>query len=86
MAPDEMIELKAQSKDLLDKGFIKPSIFSWGSPVLFVKKKDGFVRMCIYYQKLNKVTIKKKYPLPSIDDLFDQFKGGCDFSKIYLRT
>ena len=85
MAPAKSEELKAQLKDLQDKGFIKPSNFSWGAPVLFVKKKDGSLRMCIYYQKLNKVTVKKKYPLPQIDDLFNQLKGTCYFSEIYLR-
>ena len=72
MAPAELKELKAQLKDMLDKGFIQPSISSWGDPVLFVKKKDGSFRMCIDYCQLNKVTIKNKYPLPRIDDLFDQ--------------
>ena len=72
MAPVELKELKEQLKDLLDKGLIKPNISPWGSPVLFVKKKDGFLKMCIDYRQLNKVTIKNKYPIPRIDDLFDQ--------------
>ena len=72
MAPAELKELKEQLKDLLDKGFIRPSISPWGAPVLFVKKKDGSLRMCIDYRQLNKVTIKNKYPIPRIDDLFDQ--------------
>ena len=65
-------ELKEQLKELLDKGFIRPSISPWGAPVLFVKKKDGTLRLCIDYRELNNVTIKNKYPFPRIDDLFDQ--------------
>ncbi len=72
MAPAEMAELKLQLQELLDKGFIRPSVSPWGAPILFVKKKDGTMRMCIDYWQLNKVTIKNKYPLPRIDDLFDQ--------------
>ena len=72
MAPAELKELKEQLKDLLDKGFIRPSVSPWGAPVLFVRKKDGSLRMCIDYRQLNKVTIKNKYPLPRSDDLFDQ--------------
>ena len=86
MAPAERKELKVQLKDLLDKGFIKPSISPWGAPVLFVKKKDGSLRMCIDYRQLNKVTIKNKYPSPRMDDLFDQPKGASHFSKIDLRS
>ena len=71
MAPDELRELKEQLKDLLEKGFIRPSMSPWGAPILFVRKKDGSLRMCIDYRQLNKVTIKNKYPLPRIDDLFD---------------
>ena len=71
MAPAEFKELKSQLKDLLDKDFIRPSTSPWGSLILFVKKKDGSLRMCIDYRQLNKVTIKNKYPLPWIDDLFD---------------
>ena len=71
MAPIELKELKEQLKDLLDKGFIRPSVSPWGAPVLFVRKKDSSLRMCIDYRQLNKVTIKNKYPLPRIDDLFD---------------
>ena len=59
-------------QDLLDKGYIRPSVSPWGAPVLFVKKKDGTMRLCIDYRQLNKVTIRNKYPLPQIDDLFDQ--------------
>ncbi|KAH0633386.1 hypothetical protein KY284_036172 [Solanum tuberosum] len=85
-APVELKELKEQLKDLLDKGFIRPSIFPWGAPVLFVKKKDGSLRMCIDYQQLNKLTIKNKYPIPRIDDLFDQLQGASHFSNIDLRS
>ena len=86
MAPVELRELKAQLQELLNKGFIRPSASPWGAPVLFVKKKDGSFRMCIDYRQLNKVTIKNKYPLPRIDDLFDQLQGTCVFSKIDLRS
>ena len=85
MAPAELKELKAQLKDLLDKGFIRPNISQWGAPVLFFKKKDGSLRLCIDYRQLNKVTIKNKYPLPRIDNLFDQLQGESYFSKIDLR-
>ncbi|KAJ9547266.1 hypothetical protein OSB04_019809 [Centaurea solstitialis] len=73
-------------RKLLDKGFIRPSTSPWGAPVLFVKKKDGTMRMCIDYRELNKVTVKNKYPLPRIDDLFDQLQGAKFFSKIDLRS
>ncbi|KAF3629492.1 putative ribonuclease H protein-like [Capsicum annuum] len=86
MAPTELKELKEQLEDLLDKSFIKPSVSSWGAPILFVCKKNGFLRMCIDYRQLNRVTIKNKYPLSLIDDLFDQLKGASYFSKIYLRS
>ena len=86
MAPAELRELKAQLQELLSKDFIRPSASPWGAPVLFVKKKDGSFRMCIDYQQWNKVTIKNKYPLPRIDDLFDQLQGACVFSKIDLRS
>ncbi|XP_070019891.1 uncharacterized protein [Nicotiana sylvestris] len=85
MAPAELRELKEQLKDLLEKGFIRPSVLPWGAPVLFFRKKDGSLRMCIDYRQLNKVTIKNKYPLPRIDDLFDQLQGARFFSKIDLR-
>ena len=84
MAPAELSELKEQLQDLLDKGFIRPSTSPWGAPVLFVKKKDGSLRLCIDYKQLNKVTIKNKYPHPRIDDLFDQLQGARYFSKIDL--
>ena len=71
MAPTELKELKIQLQELLDKGFIRPSVSPWVAPILFVKKKDSTLRMCIDYQKINKVTVKNKYPLPRIEDLFD---------------
>ena len=71
MTPIELKELKVQLQDLVDKGFIQPSVSPWGAPVLFVKKKDGTLRLCIDYHQLNKITIKNKYPLPRIDDLFE---------------
>ena len=70
---------------MLDKGYIRPSVSPWGAPVLFVKKKDGTLRLCIDYRKLNQITIKNKYPLPRVDDLFDQLQGAQMFSKIDLR-
>ena len=79
MAPAELKELKEQLRDLLEKGFIRPSTSPWGAPVLFVRKKDGSLRMCIDYRQLNKVTIKNRYPLPRIDDLLDQLQGGKCF-------
>ncbi|GKF75399.1 hypothetical protein Tco_0224843 [Tanacetum coccineum] len=72
LAPSEMKELSEQLKELSNKGFIRPSSSPWGAPVLFVKKKDGSFRMCIDYQELNKLTVKNRYPLPRINDLFDQ--------------
>ena len=86
LAPTEMKELKKQLEELLEKGFIRPSSSPWGAPILFVKKKDGSMRMCIDYRALNKVTIKNRYPLPRIDDLFDQLQGASVFSKIDLRS
>ena len=86
MAPLELKELKTQLQDLVDKGFIRPSVSPWGAPVLFVKKKDGTMRLCIDYRQLNKVTIKNRYPLPRIDELFDQLQGASVFSKIDLRS
>ncbi|KAL0539905.1 hypothetical protein IC582_024126 [Cucumis melo] len=86
MAPAELKELKLQLQELLDKGFIRPSVSPWGAPVLFVKKKDGSMCLCIDYRELNKVTVKNKFPLPRIDDLFDQLQGATVFSKIDLRS
>ncbi|GMJ03684.1 hypothetical protein HRI_004037600 [Hibiscus trionum] len=86
MAPKELKELKTQLQELTDRGFIRPSSSPWGAPVLFVKKKDGSMRMCIDYIQLNRLTMKNKYPLPRIDDLFDQLRGASVFSKIDLRS
>ena len=86
MPPNELVELKTQLKELLDKGFIRPSSSEWGCPALFVKKKDQSLRMCVDYRPLNAVTIKNKYPLPRIDILFDQLSKAKVFSKIDLRT
>ena len=86
MAPTELKELKVQLQELLDKGFIQPSVSSWGALILFVKKKYGTLRMCIDYRQINKVTMKNKYPLPRIEDLFDQLKGAGVFSKIDLGS
>ncbi|GKE23653.1 putative reverse transcriptase domain-containing protein, partial [Tanacetum coccineum] len=84
LAPSEMQELSGQLQKLQDKGFIRPSHSPWGAPLLFVKKKDGSLRMCIDYRELNKLTVKNRYPLPRIDDLFDQLLGSQFFSKIDL--
>ncbi|GJV51409.1 putative reverse transcriptase domain-containing protein [Tanacetum coccineum] len=84
LAPSEREELSEQLKELSDKGFISPSSSPWGAPVLFVKKKDGSFRMCIDYRELNKLTVKNRYPLPRIDDLFDQLQGSSVYSKINL--
>jgi hypothetical protein len=86
MAPAELKELKKQLQQLLDRRFICPSISPWGAPVLFVKRKDRTMRLCIDCRELNRVTIKNKYPLPRIDDLFDQLKEAKVFSKIDLRS
>ncbi|XP_042387537.1 uncharacterized protein LOC121979609 [Zingiber officinale] len=86
MAPKELEELKVQLQELLDRGFIRPSVSLWGAPVLFVKKNDGSLRLCIDYRQLNAVTIKNKYSLPRIEDLFDQLKDTCVYSKIDLRS
>ena len=86
MAPTELKEMKVQLQDLLNKGFIRPNTSPWGASVLFVKKKDGSLRLCIDYRQLNKVTTKNKYLLPRIDDLFDQLQGAQCFSKIDLRS
>ena len=82
----ELKELKLQLQELLEKGFIHPSVSQWGAPVLFVKKKDGTLRLCVDYKQLNKMTVKNKYLLPMIDDLFDELKGASVFSKIDLRS
>lgn len=85
MPPNELVELKKQLTELEEKGFIRPSSSPWGCPAIFVKKKDHSLRMCVDYRPLNEVTIKNKYPLPRIDDLFDQMTGARIFSKIDLR-
>ncbi|KAH9306888.1 hypothetical protein KI387_011292, partial [Taxus chinensis] len=76
MTTIESVELKAQLQEILSKYLIKPSIPPWGAPVIFVKKKDGTLRLCIDYRMLNKATIKNRYPLPRIDDIFDQMRGA----------
>ncbi|GKF43922.1 putative reverse transcriptase domain-containing protein, partial [Tanacetum coccineum] len=86
LAPSEMKELADQLQELSDKGFIRTSSSPWGAPVLFVKKKDGSLRMCIDYRELNKLTMKNRYLLPRIDDLFDQLQGSSVYSKIDLRS
>ncbi|GJV07838.1 putative reverse transcriptase domain-containing protein [Tanacetum coccineum] len=86
LAPFKMKELSEQQQELSDKGFIRPSSSPWGAPVLFVKKKDGSFQMCIDYRELNKLTVKNRYPLPRIDDLFDQLQGSSVYSKIDLRS
>ena len=78
MAPLELKELKVQMEELVSKDFVRPSTSPWGAPVLFVKKKDGSLRLCIDYRELNKVTIRNQYPLPRIDDHFDQLQGASD--------
>ena len=85
MSTPELVELKLQLKEMMDKGYIQPSVSPWGGPILFVKNKDGTLRLCIDYRKLNKATINKKYPLPRINDLFEQLGGASIFSKIDLR-
>jgi hypothetical protein len=84
MGPKELVELNDQLDELEQKGFIKESISPWGTPVIFVDKRDGGRRMCRYYRNLNNVIIKNKYPLPRIQDLLDQVRGAGVFSKIDL--
>jgi hypothetical protein len=86
MPVNELVELKKTIAELQAKGFIRPSSSPWGAPVLFVEKKDGTQWMCVDYRSLNEVTIKNKYPLPQIEDLFNQMKGASVFSKVDLRT
>jgi hypothetical protein len=85
MATPELAKLKEDIKDLLEKGFIHPSSSPWGAPVIFVPKKDGTQRLCVDYRAMNEVTVMNKYPLPRIDNLFDQLRGACVFSKIDYR-
>ena len=82
----ELNELKLQLQELIDKHYVRPSVSPWGAQVLFVKKKDVTLRLCIDYRQLNKMTIKNRYPLPCIDDIFDQIHGVMIFSKIDLRS
>ncbi|GJS92017.1 putative reverse transcriptase domain-containing protein [Tanacetum coccineum] len=86
MAPVELKKLKDKLQELLKRGFIRPSVSSWGAPVLFVKKKDSSIRLCVNYKELNHITVRNKYPLPRIDDLFDQLQGVKFFSKIGQRS
>nr|GEW41100.1 putative reverse transcriptase domain-containing protein [Tanacetum cinerariifolium] len=86
LAPSKMNELAEQLQELSNKRFIRPSSSPWGAPVLFVKKKDRSFRMCIDYREQNKLTVKNHYPLPRIDDLFDQLQGSSVYSKIDLRS
>jgi hypothetical protein len=85
MTPKELVELKVQLKELLDKGYIRLSSSPWGCLALFVKKKDQFLRLCVDYRPFNAVIIKNKYPLPRIDILFDQLAGAKIFSNVDLR-
>eukprot|EP00253_Pinus_taeda_P016484 PITA_16484 len=86
MRTPDLVDLKLQFKEILDKGYIRSSVSPWGALVLFMKKKDGTLRLCIDYRQLNKVTIMNRYLLPRIDDLFDQLKGAALFSNIDLRS
>ena len=86
MGSEELAELKKQLDEQLRKGIIRRSASPWGSPLLFVSKKDGTIRLCVDYRSLNEVTIKNKYPLPKIEDLFDQLNGARVFSRIDLRS
>ncbi|KAK8923646.1 hypothetical protein KSP39_PZI019205 [Platanthera zijinensis] len=86
MAPKELAELRVQLQELLEQGYIRPSSSPWSAPVLFVKKKDGSMRLCIDYRELNKLTVKNKYPIPRIDDLFDQLVGLVVYSKLDLKS
>jgi len=85
MSIPKLVELKLQLKEMLDKGYIRPSVLPWGAPIFFVKEKDNTLRLCIDYKKFHKMNIKNKYPFPHIDDLFYQFKGETIFLKIDLR-
>ncbi|GJS05285.1 putative reverse transcriptase domain-containing protein [Tanacetum coccineum] len=86
LSPSEMKELSEQLQELFDKGFIRPSSSPWGALILFVKKKDGSFRMCINYRELNTLTVKNRYPLPRIDDIFDQLQGSSVYSKIDMNS
>ena len=82
MSTPKILELKMQLQDLLEEKYIRPSVSPWGATVLFVKKKDGTLGLCIDYRQLNKVTVKNKYPFPRIDDLFDQMRGEKVFPRL----
>ena len=86
MAQTKLKELKMQLQELLDKGFTRPKISTWGASVLFIKKKDGSMRLCIDYKEPNKRMVKKKYPFSRNEDLFDQLREETMFSKIDLRS
>jgi hypothetical protein len=86
MATPELVELKEHIKELLEKGFVRPSSSPWGAPVIFVPKKNDTQRLCVDYHTLNEITINNKYPLSRIDDLLDQLHGACMFSKIDLQS
>lgn len=86
MSTPELLELKLQLQESLNRGYIRPTVSPWGAPILFVKKKDGTFRMCIDYRQLNKLNMNNRYHLPIIDDLFDQVRGANIFSKIDLST
>jgi hypothetical protein len=86
MSTPEIVELKLQLNEMLEKCYIRPSVSPWGAPTFFLKKKDGTLRLCIDYRQINKMTIKNRYPLPRIDDLFDQLRDAAIFSKIDLRS
>jgi hypothetical protein len=85
MSPPDLVELKLQLKEMMEKGYIQPSMSPWRALALFLKMKDGTLMLCIDYRQLNKMTIKNKYPLPMIDELFGQLRGATIFSKIDLR-
>ena len=85
IALTELKELKIQLQELLDKGFIRPSVSPWGAAIMFVQKKDGILRIYIDYRQINNVTVKNKYPFPRIEDIFYQLKGADVFSKVDLR-
>ena len=84
MSAPELVQLKLKLQELIEKGYIRQSVSPWGAPIFFVKKNDGMMQMCIYYRQWNKMTIKNIYPLPRIDDLFDQVGGAKIFSNIDL--
>jgi hypothetical protein len=86
MSVEELKELKKQLTELQEAGYIRPSSSPWGAPVLFVQKKDGSQRMCVDYRSLNEATVKNKYPLPRVEDLFDQMRGARVFLKIDIRS